>query len=343
MIQLQQPQYGYTPVDPELAQKRMSQFLQVMERWETLSWKSITNIVTVGVWDKREKKSLFDLIIQQSNSGKSPYEIKNLDYRIRDAVSASFHIAEKLGGSSGIASMVFDVESSYEDYRFCNPDLLIMNIDEGSFARVSGPPRKGKTNTACVSIERWIEQDNLCFTNIYLKKKVDHITYVNDARGLLTQIANTDEPFLFVYDEGQASGYSTQTATSLESRYTDNLFRVIGKMKGNVEYIDQIEMKCPNVIKEWAMTRIIIGEEKGTIFVDLKDPNKYQRTIKNFPQTYLPFVTRDIASFDMNVNVERMFQLVSGKPDEAKDIMLAFLATDESIPEKRKKKKEVIK
>ena len=321
----------------DIASKRMGQFLNLMDRFESLSWETIKNIITVGVWDKKEQTRLFFLMKAKMAEKKEPKDVEGLETSLRAAVPSSFHIAERIGGLSGIGSMVFDTESGYDDYKFSNPDILIMNFDEGSFGRISGPPRKGKTNTGCKLIERWIAKDNLCFTNIYLKKKIEGISYVNDARGLLTQIANTDKGFIFVYDEGQASGYSTQTATSLESRYTDNLFRVIGKMMGNVLYIDQIEWKAPNVIKEWSMTKVRITDEKGIILVELGEPNKYTGFIKNFPKTTLPFVTRDIASFDMNVNVERMFQLMSGKPDEARDIMLKFLDTPESIPAKRVK------
>jgi len=335
------PSYNLNQQNPpdysDIASKRMNQFLNLMDRFDSLSWKTVNNVITTGVWDKKEQTRLFILMKRKIAEKKEPKDVEGLETSLRAAVPASFHIAERVGGLSAIGSMVFEPEETFDDYKFCNPDMIIFNIDEGSFARVSGPPRKGKTNTACVMIERWIETGNLCFTNIYLKKKIEGITYINEARGLLTQIASTNKPFIFVYDEGQASGYSTQTATSLESRYTDNLFRVIGKMMGNVVYIDQIEEKCPNVIKQWSMSKFTILQEKGVIVIELREPNRFYKMVKNFPKTTLPFVTRDIASFDMNVNVERMFQLISGKPDEAKQIMLSFLSSDESIPQKRVK------
>jgi hypothetical protein len=331
--------------DPELATEKMTQFLQIMARFKTLTWDNIDNIVTVGVWDAKERDFFFADSIKYRRDNKTPQERPNLAYDLRSAVSKSFHIAEQYGGSSGIASMVFDSESTYDDYHIYNQDLIIENIDEGSFGRVSGPPRKGKTSTACVMIERWIDSDNLCFTNIYMKKKVEKISYVNDARTLLAEIANSDGKFIFVYDEGQASGYSTSTATSLESRYTDNLFRVIGKLMGNVIYIDQIEWKAPNVIKEWSMTQLRITDTKGEIMIDINEPVNFHKLVRGFPKTTLPFMSRDIASFNMNVNVERMFQLMSGKPEKQKDIILEFLESPESDPENRKdlKKKGVTK
>lgn len=329
------------PYDPEIARERMTQFLQVMARFKSLTWENIIDIVTVGVWDVGEKEYLFANAIAYQNSGKKPQDFEHLDYRLRSAVSASFHFAERYG--IGVGSMVFDLESSWDDYHIYNQDLIIENFDEGSFGRISGPPRKGKTNTGCVMIEKWI-QENVCFTNIYMKKKVEGITWVNDARTLLTAIANSEGKFLFVYDEGQASGYSSSTATSIESRYTDNLFRIIGKLMGNVLYIDQIEMKAPNVIKEWSMTQLRMTDIPGQLMIDIGEPINFHKMVAGFPKTKLPFVTRDIASFNMNVNVERMFQLMSGKPEKQKEIILEFLNSPESNPSMRHelKKKGVI-
>lgn len=324
--------------DPEIAKERMTQFLQVMARFKSLSWENIIDIVTVGVWDVAEKEYLFANAIAYQDSGKKPQDFEHLDFRLRSAVSASFHFAERFG--IGVGSMVFDLESSYDDYYIYNQDLIVENFDEGSFGRVSGPPRKGKTNTACVMIERLLEQDCLCFTNIYMKKTVAGITYVNDARTLLTAIAKADGKFLFIYDEGQASGYSSSTATSIESRYTDNLFRIIGKLMGNVLYIDQIEMKAPNVIKEWSMTQLRMTDVPGQLMIDIGEPINFHKMVSGFPKTKLPFMTRDIASFNMNVNVERMFQLMSGKPEKQKEIILEFLGSPDSNPAMRQELKK---
>ena len=337
------PQQQFSAYDPEIAKDRMTQFLQVMARFETLSWKNIIDIATVGAWDVAERDYLFLNARKWLKEGKHPKDIDGLELRIRSAVASSFHIAERFG--IGVGSMVFDLEDSYDDYHIYNQDLIIENIDEGSFARVSGPPRKGKTNSACVMIERWLDNGNLCFTNIYMKKKVNGITYVNDARALLSAIATSKDRFLFVYDEGQASGYSSSTAVTLESRYTDNLFRIIGKLLGNVLYIDQIEMKAPQVIKEWSMTQLRMTDSHGQIMIDIGEPINFHKLVSNFPKTTLPFMTRDIASFNMNVNVERMFQLMSGKPEKQREIILEFLDSPESDPANRKdiKKKGVIK
>ena len=176
------PQQQFSAYDPEIARDKMTQFLQVMARFETLSWKNIIDITTVGVWDVAERDYLFLKTREWKREGKQPKDVEGLDIRLRSAVASSFHIADRFGIGTG--SMVFDLEDSYDDYHIYNQNLIIENIDEGSFARISGPPRKGKTNPACVMIERWLEDGNLCFTNIYMKKKVEGITYVNDARAL---------------------------------------------------------------------------------------------------------------------------------------------------------------
>ena len=104
-------------------------------------------------------------------------------------------------------------------------------------------------------------------------------------------------------------------------------------------------MKAPQVIKEWSMTQLRMTDSHGQIMIDIGEPINFHKLVSNFPRTVLPFMTRDIASFNMNVNVERMFQLMSGKPEKQREIILEFLDSPESDPANRKdlKKKGVIK
>src|ERR1700704_878059 len=96
------------PYDPEIAKERMTQFLQVMDRFESLSWKNIIDIVTVGVWDVEERNYLFAKSRQWKRESKLPKDIDGLDIIIRGDVASSFHVAESRG--IGVGSMVFDLE-----------------------------------------------------------------------------------------------------------------------------------------------------------------------------------------------------------------------------------------
>jgi len=328
-------QQQINPYDPEIAKERMTQFLQVMSRFETLNWKNIIDIATVGVWDVQDRDYLFIKSRQWESEGKNPRDIEGLEIRIRGSVASSFHIAERWG--IGVGSMVFAPELDYDEWEIYNPDLLIANFNEGNFGEWTGPPRTGKTSGACVFIEQWISKNRLVVSNIFKKSETNAYDYANNARDLFGIISNypRKKKWIFVYDEGGASGYSKAQAATLKSIYLNNVCRIIGKLYGNVLYIDQRQLSVPTTIQEFSTSRYH-SIEPGMVHFELKHPMEFNRVISGFPKTSLPYDTRDIASFEMNINTDKMFQAMSGekKPYEA---LQDFLLTKESEAPKGRK------
>jgi hypothetical protein len=323
-----------------IAEERMNQFLELMDRFDTLDWATIKNIVTVGVWDVKERTKLFQIIREKETTNK-PSQVQGLEYLLRSAVPSSMHIAESGGSFAGVGSMVFTPSKRYDDWEIYNPYLLIANFNEGKFGRWSGNPRSGKTNGACVLIEEWVSDGNLCISNIFKKTPSNTFDYVKDARGLFETVASypRKKKWLFPYDEGGASGYGKGDASSLKARYMDKVCRIIGKLYGNVLYIDQRFLSVPQIVQDFATSKFH-SIEPGIVHMELTDfpqlGSSFNRTVRHFPETSLPYDTRDIAAFEMNVNVEKLFQAMAGA-EKPYDIMLDFLKTKDSEPPKGRK------
>jgi hypothetical protein len=325
---------GGNPESAKVAAERMSEFLNLMDRFETLTWRDIYNIVTVGVWEVKEKDRLFAMLIKAGREGRRPQDIENLESALRIAVSASFHIAERIGGFAGIGSMVFNPTKTFDDWQIYNPKLLIRNFSEGSFGRMSGILGKGKTNGACVIMEEWHNSGNLCVSNIAKKKSTPIYTFSNTARSLLETIAGfkRKQPWIFVYDEGGASGYSNKDAMTLKAKYLEQFFRVIRHLYGNVLYVDQRQMSAPAVILELS-TSHFHAVEIGVLHLELSSPFKFSRTVNNFPKTSIPYDDHNPAIFEMNVNITKLLMAMSGEQNPYQ-AMLDFLETKEAEPPK---------
>lgn len=309
------PHIGVAPVEfAAIFERKMKEFLRVMRRFETLTWDDVTDIVTSGVWDAKEKDALLGLCAEHRNNGNLPASVKNLDIRLRAAIAPSFRLASGIGG---IGSMVFDSEYEYDSYHVYNQDMISDAFSEGTFARLSGPPRQGKTNFACVLMEHYSKKGEI-FTNIFMEKPVRGIKHVNGMRELLTAICNTKHRFLFILDEGVVSGYGKPDATTKHQRHIDKFLRLIGKLRGNVLYIDQREMSAPNVVMEWS--RLWFRAIKpGTMYIQLDD--YFKKTVKDFPETHLPYRTRDLPSFEVDVDMEKLFPLLGGSDEPTKTIL----------------------
>ena len=325
----------------QIAEEKMTQFLKIMDRWETIDWKTVKHIVATAVWDHEEKMKLFDIIRKNEDDleDKKPRDIKGLDYRLLAAVPNTFRMAEKYTGATGIGSIIFETYSVIDEWQYYNPDLVIMGYNEGNVGRWSGSPRKGKTNGACVAIERWVAKRRIALTNIAKKEETNAFIYTRDARSLFETLCTLQRQtkVLFIYDEGGLTD-SKSHASTLHARYMNDVYRVWGKFWGNTLYIDQLYTKCPEAIETFA-TNIYHSIEPGTVYFELNGDIEFRRALTGFPKTNLPFDTRDIAYFDSKtLNVEGMFAAITGITDEkAKfDAMSDFLKSPASYPKTAK-------
>jgi hypothetical protein len=222
-----------------------------------------------------------------------------------------------------------------DEWQYYNPDLLIMGYNEGNVGRWSGPPRKGKTNGACVLIERWLKQNRIAITNIAKKEETNAFIYAGDARSLFETLCTVQRQtkIIFIYDEGGLTD-SKSHASTLHARYMNDVYRVWGKFWGNTLYIDQLYTKCPEAIETFS-TNIYHSIEPGTVYFELSGDIEFRRALTNFPKTNLPYDTRDLAYFDSKtLNVEAMFSAISGITNEKErfQAMEDFLKSPASYP-----------
>src|SRR5437870_5129515 len=121
--------------------ERMADALDLLERFDQLTFEQVTDMVTVGVWSQEPQLHFLKLLKQAKKDGvKSPAQIINLETELRQAIPHSFHIADKVGGVTGIGSLVFKRSENLPPWEMYNPNVLIRNFYEGQFGRISGLP-----------------------------------------------------------------------------------------------------------------------------------------------------------------------------------------------------------
>lgn len=321
----------------QIAEEKMTQFLKLMKRWETLDWDTVTNINVTAVWDYKSRMDIWDAIRKYSDpiENMKPRDVTGLKELILEAVPNTFRMAEKYTGITGIGSIIFETSSVIDEWQYYNPKLLTKGFKEGNFGRWSGAPRKGKTNGACVQIEIWTDEKGISLTNIAKKEETNRFIYTRDARSLFENLTTIQRQtkVLFTYDEGGLTD-SKAHASTLHARYMNDLYRVWGKFWGNALYIDQLYTKCPETIESFS-TNIFHSIEPGTVYFELSGDIEFRKALTDFPKTNLPYDTRDLAYFDSKtLNVEGLFAAISGITEEkAKfDAMSDFLKSPASYP-----------
>ncbi|SRR6266566_1015942 len=311
---------------------RMTQGLERLRHIKMWSFQDAREFVTVAIW-RQDQAELFLAMLNDAERMEwaSPYlGIKDLEDKLRLEMMNSFHVVDHAGGITGLGSMVFSPDLGYHTWKLYDrnaPSILVANlVHRGNFCRTAGVPGSGKTNLGCVISEEYVKLPNhFAIGNIRMMKPDPRFIYAKDARSLFVAISNLpdDSFWLFNHDEGGLS-YAKPDQATRRVKDLDKLMFCIRKLGGSYNLIEQREDSVPKVIMDFAKN-IFYCESRGIVSIEMRGPElAFRDTVKDFPKTSLPFDTNDIAMFDINIDVQRLFSFISGR-DDAKQAMKEFL------------------
>ena len=324
--------------------ERMTQALNFLRRFSVVSYEDVEDFITVGVWNEPEQEVFFNILDEARAGGIAfPYLIPNLRTRLRIAVSRSFHMIDRVGGISGLGSMVFEPERGATPFKVYNSKMFSVNFEEGEFGRISGVPGSGKTNAACrLLIEEYVRPNRLVFTNIMPTTYGEdgspeypdpNVVYSMNVKELFINIAERgkDSKWIFILDEGGLV-YSKPDAATRSAKDLDKLARVIRKLHGSFVVIEQRPDSIPTIIQEFSTVLFYCEKPPGIVNVELKGPVIAHRArIKDVPKTTLPFDTYDIAYFSVSgVNIPAVFEAISGSREPFNTMRDVMLRTKEA-------------
>lgn len=310
-----------------LSTDRMTEALSILQRFDIVTWAELDDLITVGVFDPDIQRGMFTNARRNRDNGVPwPCMVPGLDVELRIAISHSFHIADRIGGITALGSMVFEPHVSIDSWRIYRPDILTENAVEGSFAIMAGMPRMGKTSGGGYIMEQDVKVGKVVISNILIRAPVEGYRYVKDAKALFETIGSipAGTKWRFVLDEGGLVA-NKKDAMTKRVKELEGLFRVMGKLEGSLLFIEQRPESVPTILQEWSRSRFY-AIEPGLMFIDLDGPNlRFRRTVRDFPPTSLPYDTRDVAYFPVNINTAALFASISGANDQ-KEAIREFMA-----------------
>lgn len=331
----------YTSIDDSLgkavmieATKRSQQTERRLSQFPTWTWEDYERFVTWMAWQDDVQEKFFAISESAKRKGAaSPASVQMvrgppLFVMLRKAASASFHVVDHAGGISGLGSMIAEPDEGLRSFKIYNPDILTANLRrKGNFGRINGELDSGKTNTGCVIFEQWLKEDekHVAIGNIAMLREVPGYFYRAKASTLLRTVSELPDEKVFLYemDEGGLN-YSKPDQTTKHVRQLDKLMRIIRKLHGSFILIEQREESVPNLIVEWARNIYTCHKTKGhgIITIELRGPELgFRDTVKGFPATGLPFNTDDIAPFNFDIDIAKLFDYMAEKPEPKKRIL----------------------
>jgi hypothetical protein len=331
---------GFTDSDSNMtkmrmleSERRMTQALDILRRFDSLTWDEVVDLVTVGIFNEATQHGLFNFIDRcKALKIARPSMAKNLERSIRKGISQSFHVVDRFGGVSSLGAMVFEPDSGTPPWSVFNSSILVANFQEGNFGRVTGNPGTGKTNLGCEIIREAKSKGLAVFSNIGKAEPTPVYEFVRDARELFTAVSALPDgvTWILVLDEGGLV-YSRQDATTRRAKDLDKLMRVIRHLHGSVVIIEQRPDSIPRILMEFS-TSIFHCDGKGLVSIDLRGPKlAFRGRVCKFPKTKVPFNTYDIGYFAVNVDIVAMLEKMSGSTEPMK-VLGEFIASEKQKP-----------
>lgn len=306
------------------AERKAQEADTFFQRFASHPWDDVERFVGMAIRDPSTQDNAFDFV----EEGRKCYPKPSAMPALKRYLWKAFRASMETDPLSAMAATIIPGEKVPFSWKVFETDPLTANFSEGRFGFISGPPRQGKTNTGCVLLERAKTHEFMPFSNI--KLDVPGYMHTPDAVSVIREgiaCARAKKRWLFVLDEGAASGLVRQQWYTKRSRDLNVFIKTpMGKLRGNMVLIEQDPNAVPPLIMQWATSRFHCPRERW-VSIDLRGPELvWREDVRDFPKSSLPFETRDMAIFDVNVDIEAMLRVTAGAEDQLQ-AMLDFIET----------------
>ena len=173
----------------------------------------------------------------------------------------------------------------------------------GVITLITGRMGSGKTDFALLLAEIAMKRrGHTILTNIIMEREVEGVVQVTRASELLRQLAE-EKTYVTILDEAGLFANSKQIKNKANISLV-KLILVIRKLGSSVIFVNQRDMETVKTIRYLSV--IEFHKESHKIARVLSDYT-YGSLLHNIPRTSLPFDTRAIAFFKIDIDIEKLF------------------------------------
>lgn len=201
--------------------------------------------------------------------------------------------------------------------------FFLKNLKPFGYMTFTGDPGTGKTDTACSFMELCLRDPEFrVATNIWMKdgqypENVQRVTKLSEAivtcidnqlrHGAITNLILDELPQVF----------NRKRATSGKYVNMEKMLLLLRKAGGNFLGIIQRPEDVPSVVESFSHVSIFKVEKDKMIF----KRNRETYVIKHVPGTKLPFDTKDMASFIMDIDMDELHEYVSNLDKQTNQLL----------------------
>ena len=260
----------------------------------------------------------------------------------------------------------------FMDYDYLSPQFWTQTFEEGQSGLMLGSKGSGKTDFALLLAENYInssvkivkgervEEKRSIASNISIPKEdveteiqknyVSRFKYYSKFSELMLIVVDNainNIKTMNIGDEMTVGGFRKKRAMAGASLNMDEYERLTRKLGTSNLYIWHLDTEVPSEIngmvsftgRKHGSTINKSARRLGT-FTFKRDKKSVMYHIKNIPRTVIPFKTRDIAPFNIDIPLKTMIEKLSDQETEGQDDIDLFKDLKREILRLQKSKKE---
>lgn len=246
-----------------------------------------------------------------------------------DEMIVDFNMRVNSINDLGRMAVFNDEELLYQPFYDFNPDSLIYAFHiqkEGIIASVSGVMGSGKTDFSLFLVELLLQSKTLfhIVTNIWLSENTlnenSDLFYKDNMIDLLLQLcecAEMDGHTVVAMDETSLF-FSRREPGKKSNIQFEKFLRLIRKYNCSIIFIEQVKDGLPGVALDLRTVVYHKTGKKKLFYSTISGQRNYNNYLSSIPRTILEFDTKHMGSFDLNIDLEALYEHVKGKKNPIK-------------------------
>jgi hypothetical protein len=295
--------------------------IQQINRVMYMFWYDDAEIMAMNetIKQRRERASDDDDDPINAESFRQTFEEKTWEQFRRVLFSDLMDPITRLGAMSPFTKL--PTISDFFDER--TPKFFLKNFYQWGFGTITGLPNSGKTNYACTMMEMAVEEKFKVATNVKINDSPEGIFYTTSFKTLLYECVCNQikhHKTLIFLDE-MPQFFTRKRATSGSYLTFEKVLFLLRKMGGNLIGIIQRASDIPSVVKEFSESYYQKINQKTLLFQRDRSPGSGElHIIGNIPETTLDYDTNDIASFTVDLDLNRLHDYISHIEESANQL-----------------------
>lgn len=236
--------------------------------------------------------------------------IRFFEVALRQQFNLHFRVMDNLSELGAMNFKKFDKDPLA--WNFINPKIFLDLMKRGFFTTITGSPGDGKTDFSLLLAQIGRESNIQIVTNIKVNdpsNRIISITSISEFLRVVIGFAEAGIDVLFILDEAGIF-WAKKDAMTVKNKSLEKLAKLLRKLHCSLVFIVQEKFGIPPLVDDFRRCSIHKYSKKAAR-IRFDNGAKFKLYLNKVPSTEINFDTDDLASFEFDINMDRLWNYVA--------------------------------